>query len=398
MKSKRPFQQSKEDFIAKFIKLYPPNFATKIRDMKKIILLILGLVSFGIGNLRSQTVEKLDSRQQSIVVIAANMATGNLDVLKTALNRGLEAGLTVNEIKEVLIQMYAYCGFPRSLQGLTVFMQVMDERKAAGITDSIGEEPMAVPTGGKYELGKTTLGELAKAKPGTPTGVYAFAPGIEIFLKEHLFADIFHRNILSYSDRELATVAVLASMTGVEPMLQAHIGMCRNTGISDNQLRQLIEIIRPAAGITRAESALNLLTGATPGGGNAVFGKGDKGSDAYFVGEVQVQPLIMPDQIENLYGVAQVTFLPGGRTKWHTHPLGQVLLCTEGEGYYQERGKTAQKLTAGSVVNIPIGVEHWHGAAPDSKFVHIAISNMKDSSNATWTTPVTDVEYEEATN
>jgi len=79
--------------------------------------------------------EKLDSRQHSIVLIAANTATGNLDVLKTALNEGLESGLTVNEIKEVLIQMYAYCGFPRSLQGLTTFMQVVDERKAAGITD-----------------------------------------------------------------------------------------------------------------------------------------------------------------------------------------------------------------------------------------------------------------------
>lgn len=123
-------------------------------------------------------------------------------------------------------------------------------------------EPMAVPTGGKYELGKTTLGEL-ELKP-EPSGVYAFAPGIEIFERTS-FHDIFHRNILSYSDRELATVAALASMTGVEPMLQAHIGMCRNTGISDNQLRQLIEIIRPATGITRAESALNLPLTGQPG-------------------------------------------------------------------------------------------------------------------------------------
>lgn len=365
--------------------------------MKKIALLVLGLISLGTGNLRSQTMEKLDLRQQSIVVIAANTATGNLDVLKTALNEGLESGLTVNEIKEVLIQMYAYCGFPRSLQGLTAFMQVVDERKAAGITDSVGEEPQAVPAEGKYELGRATLGELAKAKPGTPAGVYAFAPGIENFLKEHLFADIFHRGVLSHSDRELATVAALASMTSVEPMLQAHIGMCRNTGISDGQLRQLIGIIRPAAGTARAENTLKILEGEAPERGGAVFGKGNKGSEANFAGDVQVQPLVMPGEIENLYGVAQVTFFPGGRTHWHTHPAGQVLLCIEGEGYYQERGKAAQKLTAGSVVNIPTDVEHWHGAAPDSRFVHVAISNMKDGSNATWTTPVTDAEYEEAT-
>ena len=365
--------------------------------MKKIALLILGLISLGIGNLRSETMEKLDLRQQSIVAIAANTATGNLDVLKTALNDGLESGLTINEIKEVLIQMYAYCGFPRSLQGLTTFMQVVDGRKAAGISDSVGEEPQAVPTEGKYELGKATLGELTKAKPGEPAGVYAFAPGIESFLKEHLFADIFHRGVLSRSDRELATVAALTAMTGVEPMLQAHIGMCRNTGVSDSQLRQLIEIIRPAAGIVRAENALKILEGEIAELGSSMFGKGEDGAEAYFVGKVQVQPLVMPDEIENLYGIAQVTFFPGGRTNWHTHPLGQVLLCIEGEGYYQERGKAAQKLTVGSVVNIPAGVEHWHGAAPDSRFVHVAISNMKDGSNATWTTPVTDTEYKEAT-
>lgn len=365
--------------------------------MKRIVLLVLGLVSLGTANLRSQTMEKLDSKQHSIVVIAANMATGNLDVLKTALNEGLESGLTVNEIKEVLIQMYAYCGFPRSLQGLTTFMQVVDERKAAGITDPVGEEPQSVPTEGKYELGRATLGELTKAEPGAPVGVYAFAPGIESFLKEHLFADIFHRGVLSHSDRELATVAALTAMPGVEPMLQSHISMCRNTGISDSQLRQLIETVRPAAGIARAENALKILEGKAPGRSDAMFGKGENGAEAYFTGEVQVQPLVMPDEIENLYGIAQVTFLPGGRTNWHTHPLGQVLLCTEGEGYYQERGKAAQKLTAGSVVNIPAGVEHWHGAAPDSRFVHVAISNMKDGSNATWTTPVTDTEYKEAT-
>lgn len=369
----------------------------KTEVMKRIVLLVLGLISLGTGNLRSQTMEKLDSRQHSIVVIAANTATGNLDMLKTALNEGLESGLTVNEIKEVLIQMYAYCGFPRSLQGLTTFMQVVDERKAAGITDPVGEEPQTVPTEGKYEQGRATLGELTKTEPGAPAGVYAFAPGIESFLKEHLFADIFHRGVLSHSDRELATVAALTTMPGVEPMLQSHISMCRNTGVSDSQLRQLIETVRPAAGITRAENALKILAGEALGRSDALFGKGDSGSEAYFAGEVQVQPLVMPDEIENLYGIAQVTFFPGGRTNWHTHPLGQVLLCTEGEGYYQERGKAAQKLTAGSVVNIPAGVEHWHGAAPDSRFVHVAISNMKDGSNATWTTPVTDTEYKEAT-
>lgn len=97
--------------------------------------------------------------------------------------------------------------------------------------------------------------------------------------------------------------------------------------------------------------------------------------------------------MEGLYNVGQVTFSPGGRTHWHTHPIGQVLLVTEGKGWYQERGKPAQVLTKGTTVAIPKNVDHWHGAASDSKMVHIAISNVLDGSSVTWATPVSDEEY-----
>ncbi|HWW38041.1 (R)-mandelonitrile lyase [Pedobacter sp.] len=126
---------------------------------------------------------------------------------------------------------------------------------------------------------------------------------------------------------------------------------------------------------------------------SSIFPLGNPGSSDWFSGEVHVQTLVTPQQMENLYNVGQVTFSPRGRTHWHTHPIGQVLLITEGKGWYQERGKPAQKLTKGSTVAIPKGVEHWHGAAADSKMVHIAISNMLNGNNVTWTTPVTDDEY-----
>lgn len=129
--------------------------------------------------------------------------------------------------------------------------------------------------------------------------------------------------------------------------------------------------------------------------GNAEhFPLGDRGPSEWFVGEVYVQGLVSPDQMEGLYNVGQVTFMPGGRTYWHTHPIGQTLLVLEGKGWYQERGKPAQALVKGSVVPIPKDVEHWHGAAADSKFVHIAITNMMDGNNVTWTTPVIDQEYQ----
>jgi 4-carboxymuconolactone decarboxylase len=125
----------------------------------------------------------------------------------------------------------------------------------------------------------------------------------------------------------------------------------------------------------------------------SIFPKGGKGSADWFTGAVWLQPLINPSDMENLYSIGSVTFEAGGRTHWHTHPIGQVLLVTDGKGWYQERGKPAQALIKGSVVTIPKDVEHWHGAAHDSRFVHIAITNMKDKNNVTWMSPVTDEEY-----
>jgi hypothetical protein len=90
-------------------------------------------------------------------------AKGDLDKLKTALNTGLENGLTINEIKEALVHTYAYCGFPRSIRGLQAFMEVMDERRGKGTNDNVGKEASKIDeTGSKYERGKKILGELTK--------------------------------------------------------------------------------------------------------------------------------------------------------------------------------------------------------------------------------------------
>ncbi|MDR2039826.1 MAG: cupin domain-containing protein [Bacteroidales bacterium] len=127
----------------------------------------------------------------------------------------------------------------------------------------------------------------------------------------------------------------------------------------------------------------------------AIFPKGTSGSSDWFTGTVYVQGLVNPEEIEGLYSVGQVTFEPGGKTNWHTHPIGQVLLVTEGRGFYQERGKPARELAKGSVVVIPKDVEHWHGASADTKLVHIAISNVQNGSAVTWMSPVNDKEYAE---
>jgi quercetin dioxygenase-like cupin family protein/alkylhydroperoxidase/carboxymuconolactone decarboxylase family protein YurZ len=325
------------------------------------------------------TQEHLDTRQQKIAAIAAAAAVGTMDALKVEIDEALDAGLTINEIKEVLVQLYAYCGFPRSLNGLGALMSVLEERKNKGITDTVGRDATPVTAGtDKYERGKKILETLARRlEPNPKTGVNAFSPEIDVFLKEHLFADIFERDILSYQDRELATISALSVMDGVTSQLQAHRFMGLNTGLTQTQLDEL--------------------TAITEGLKPRLFPKGNRGPSAWFTGSVYVHPLVNPQEIENLYSVGNVTFEAGARTHWHTHPIGQTLLVTEGNGWYQERGKPAKPLAEGSVVAIPKDVEHWHGAANDSPMAHIAISNMADGNNVTWLAPVTDEEYKEAT-
>jgi 4-carboxymuconolactone decarboxylase len=208
------------------------------------------------------TSQTLDRRQQSIVMISALTAKGDLVKLPKALSDGLDAGLTVNEIKEALTHLYAYCGFPRSIRGLQTLMAVLEQRQANGIEDHFGAEASPVKDErSKYERGKEILGKLTGIKEGGPAGYSAFAPAIDTFLKEHLFADIFERDLLSYAERELVTISVLSSIGGVEPMLQGHLNISLNVGLTPDQLHQFVNIIKPTVGEKEAKTAQSVLDG-----------------------------------------------------------------------------------------------------------------------------------------
>ena len=187
----------------------------------------------------------LTAREQAIVAVASHTGKGDLEHLKPALAQALEAGMTINEINEVLVHAYAYCGFPRSLRAIQTFMQVVDERKANGINDTVGREVSAVTDNrNRYERGRDVLAEISGVPADAPKAGYAvFAPTIERFLKEHLFADLFERDLLTYRERELATVSILAGVGGVEPMATGHIGICLHLGITKEQLTALLNIV-----------------------------------------------------------------------------------------------------------------------------------------------------------
>lgn len=223
-------------------------------------VLILSLTALS----EAQTVntQALSSKQQSIVTISAFTANGDLEKLKTALNEGLDAGLTVSEIKEILVQMYAYCGFPRSLNGISTFMIVMDERQKKDIKDQMGKEASPLPAGmNKDEYGAKVRAKLSGREViPPPSGYQLFVPIIDTFLKEHLFADIFARDVLDYQSRELATISALASITGTAGQLQFHLGAAMNVGLTEAQMKDFISVLKAKVGKKEADIANEVLS------------------------------------------------------------------------------------------------------------------------------------------
>lgn len=203
----------------------------------------------------------LSSRDKSTIAIAVLTAKGDLVQLKSKLIGGLEAGLTINEIKEIVVHTYAYCGFPRSIRGLQTFMEVLEERKSKGIIDQLGNEATKVINEeDKYSRGKSILQKLTNATiPNTLSGYAAFAPIIDTFLKEHLFADIFERDVLSFIQREWVTISVISTIGEAEPMLKSHLLICLNLGVVPEQLKEFTEIIKPIIGKRKTKSAKHVL-------------------------------------------------------------------------------------------------------------------------------------------
>lgn len=204
--------------------------------------------------------QTLTARQQAIPLIAASMATSDMPRLNAALNKGLDAGLTISEAKEVLVQLYAYAGFPRSLNALGELLKVVEERRQRGIHDEPGREPVKpIPVGEELRAvgtaNQTTISGAPVAGP-----VMEFAPVINQFLQSHLFGDIFERDNLDWQSRELATVGALAVTPGVEAQLRSHMAASIRVGLSPAQLRQLIDGLAQwgdtAAAADRARTAL----------------------------------------------------------------------------------------------------------------------------------------------
>ncbi|MBD9500621.1 carboxymuconolactone decarboxylase family protein [Pseudomonas sp. PDM23] len=205
--------------------------------------------------------ETLDDRQRRIVPIAAFAAAGDMAGLNRAINQGLDAGLTISEAREVLVQLYAYAGFPRSLNALGELMKVVQARQQQAIVDQPGREPSkSIPKGDEL-LAVGTANQTKLSGAPVEGALFDFAPVANEYLRTHLFGDIFERDNLDWQSREIATVAMLSALEGVAPQLQAHIRIAMNTGVTPQQLRQLIRVLAEqvsADASRRASEALEL--------------------------------------------------------------------------------------------------------------------------------------------
>ena len=214
------------------------------------------------------TLDTLSDRQQAIALIASFTAASDMPRLHAALNQGLDAGLTVSEAKEVLVQLYAYAGFPKSLNALGALLKVVEARKQRGIQDAPGREPSrAIPTG-EALLAAGTANQTQISGAPVKNAVTDFAPVINQFLQAHLFGDIFERDNLDWQSRELATVGALAAMPGVEAQLRSHMAASMRVGLTASQLRQLVQALAErgdAQAAKRADEALTQALATTPG-------------------------------------------------------------------------------------------------------------------------------------
>lgn len=366
-------------------------------SMKKSILSVLaGLLVLACSSNTTQIQKEMNSlsftpeQAAFMSAIACNEAKADYTALAEAIDKGLDAGLTVSQVKEALSQLYAYTGFPRSLNALGTLQRVLEQRKADGKATEEGVEASELPA--SYDA--LQQGTEVQTKLSGRAFNYDFSPAEDYYLKAHLFGDIFARDNLTYADRELVTVSALSGLENVMPQLQAHVRGALNMGVTEEQLRA-IPVSLKAAGLVaeslRCEAAISAVvdgkTDEVCAQSPWPIGKPNTAFAQYFTGNSY---LAVMDG-----GMANVTFEPGCRNNWHIHHGAvQVLVCVSGRGWYQEWGKPAVALVPGVVIAIPEGVKHWHGAAADSWMQHLTYhTDVKPVHSNEWREPVTDEQY-----
>ena len=226
-----------------------------------------------------------------------------------------------------------------------------------------------------------------------------FAPKFAQLNDDVLFGEVWNREGLSLKLRSILTVTILVSKGLVDSSFQYHMENARKNGVTWDEMAEILTHAAFYAGWPNAWAAFRVAAEVyrdDPGVSGGIFGLGQPNNSyaRYFTGKSYLNPLTNPE--ETIF-LANVTFEPGCRNHWHIHHAakggGQILLCTDGRGWYQAWGGEARELRPGDAVHIPAGVKHWHGAAKDSWFSHIAFEAPGEDCSTEWCEPVDAGQY-----
>lgn len=233
-----------------------------------------------------------------------------------------------------------------------------------------------------------------------------FAPKFAELNDDVLFGEVWSReDKLSLKLRSIVTMTALISKGIVDNSLMYHLTTAKKNGVTRTEMAEILTHLAFYAGWPNAWAAFRMAkevyaeeaeAGAEEHGGFFGMGEPNVSYAKYFIGQSYLKPLTDPK--ETVF-IANVTFEPGCRNNWHIHHAdkggGQLLICVDGEGWYQEEGKPAQSLKPGDVVTIPPEVKHWHGAKKDCWFSHLAVEVPGENNSNEWCEPVTDQEYQQ---
>jgi 4-carboxymuconolactone decarboxylase len=338
----------------------------------------------------------LSPRDRSLVTVSALIATGKTAQLTGHLGRALDNGVTPVEIAGAVTHLAFYTGWPNAVSSLEVIETVLVDRGVdmaalrAPVTASL---PAPTSDASRAQAVMATIGPIA--------------PKLAALTNEVLFADLWRRPDLAPRDRSLVTLAALAA-NGDETGLAFHVGLGLRNGLTRVEIGETLTHLAFYAGWPKATAAVavadkafrDLDAAAAPATGSrlTITSPGSQpvqGSAATFTGAVTVTSPFKGGGQSRLGG-ATVTFEPGARSNWHSHPLGQLLIVMAGEGLVQAEGEPVRRMKVGDVVWTPPGVKHWHGATPASAMTHVAVAEALDGKSVTWLEPVTDAVYRAA--
>jgi 4-carboxymuconolactone decarboxylase len=334
---------------------------------------------------------ELAPRDRSLVTVSALIATGKTPQLKGHLNRALVNGLQPAEVAGVITHLAFYTGWPNAVSALNVAEEVFAERK---IDTAALRQPKNAPSPVRG----------SETKQITNQDIGGVAPKLAQLTNDVVFDDLWRRSDLSPRDRSLVTIAALAA-NGDSDQLGMQVRRGMQNGLTRVQIGETFTHLAFYAGVPRATAAAAVAGAAIEAdassskmsGSDRVIvvepGKEARSAPATnFTGSVTVASAFRGTGDSRLGG-ATVTFQAGARTHWHVHPLGQLLVVTEGEGWVQAEGEAVRAVKAGDVVWTAPGVKHWHGATPTSAMTHVAVAESLPGEAVQWREAVSNAEY-----